>query len=63
MKMEDRVKVKVANEELLCSEGKCHESRFRMQGNDFFKEVHVLVLADCDMVLRVQWLRELGPIL
>lgn len=34
-----------------------------MQGHVFITDSYVLILAGCDMVLEVQWLRELGPIL
>lgn len=59
----EKVRVRVANGEQNVSEGKCAEMKFRLQGNMFSIEVHVLVLAGCNMVLVVQWLKELGPIL
>ncbi|KAF5470266.1 hypothetical protein F2P56_010790, partial [Juglans regia] len=42
IKGEESVNVKVANGELLTSEGRCPELRFRVQGNSFSTEVQVL---------------------
>lgn len=63
VKEDDRVNVKVANGELFTSEQSCLELKFKVQGINFSIEVQVLVLAGCDMVLGVKWLRELGTIL
>ncbi|KAF5481387.1 hypothetical protein F2P56_002043, partial [Juglans regia] len=59
----DKVKVRVASGELLSSVGRCKEVRVKIQGVIFVVDVHVLVLAGCDMVLGMQWLRELGTVL
>lgn len=59
----ERVKVKVPNGEEISSEVSCPKLKFKLQGVELMTEVHVLVLAGCDMVLGMQWLRELGPIL
>lgn len=59
----ETVKAKVANGEEISSEGRCPKLNFKLQRVEFVIEVHVLVLVGCNMVLRVHWLRELGPIL
>ncbi|XP_042946164.1 uncharacterized protein LOC122279545 [Carya illinoinensis] len=60
---EDKVRVKVANGELVDSEGKVKGVQVGIQGVEFLLDMYVLVLAGCDMVLGVQWLQGLGPIL
>jgi hypothetical protein len=56
------IKVKIANGEVLTSEGKC--IYVSVQGNIFCSEFFVLTLVGgCDVVLGVQWLRTLGPII
>lgn len=37
--------------------------RVKIQNKYFVVNVHVLLLAECDMVLGIQWLRELGSVL
>ncbi|KAF5447657.1 hypothetical protein F2P56_033191, partial [Juglans regia] len=59
----EKVRVRVANGEQVSSEGGCSDLRVKLQGNVFLIDAFVLVLAGCDMVLGVQWLRELGTIL
>lgn len=59
----EKVRVRVANEEQIVNEGKCVEMRFKVQEIVFSTEVHILVLARCDMVIRVQCLKKLGSIL
>ncbi|XP_042983164.1 uncharacterized protein LOC122312586 [Carya illinoinensis] len=60
---ERRVRVRVASGEQLLSEGESVQTRFNIQGISFVDNMHVLVLAGCDMVLGIQWLRGLGSIL
>ncbi|XP_042950056.1 uncharacterized protein LOC122282167 [Carya illinoinensis] len=60
---ERRVRVRVASGEQLLSEGESVQTRFNIQGISFVDNMHVLVLAGCNMVLGIQWLRGLGSIL
>lgn len=53
----DKVQVKVANEEVLASEGSCDKVKVSIQGRNFITDIYVLPLAGCDMVLGVYWLR------
>jgi hypothetical protein len=55
--------VRVANEDSLCSTGKCVDIPFHIQGNTYHTDFYVLNLGGCDIVLGVQWLNTLGPIL
>jgi hypothetical protein len=55
--------VKVANGQLMSSEGKCPVVSIRVQGNTFCTEFYILTLGDCDSVLGIQWLRTLGLII
>lgn len=59
LNVEENVKVRVANGEVIPSEGRCSGVKIKI----FSVEVHVLVLAGCDMDLEIQWLQELGAIL
>lgn len=56
----EKARVRVANGELLPSEGRCKRVKVKIQGFMITVDVHVLVLASCEMVLDIQWLRELG---
>lgn len=49
--------VKVANGQLMTSEGKCPAMSMKVQGNNFCTEFYVLTLGGCDLVLGIQWLR------
>lgn len=49
--------------DLVPSEGQCKGIKVTVQDTCFYINVFILVLASCDMVLGIQWLRELGPIL
>lgn len=60
--LEEMVK-KVASGELLPSEGKIEGVKVKIQNNLFSLDVRVLVLVGCDMVMRIQWLKELGSVL
>lgn len=55
--------MKVANKELLPNERKNEGVMVIIQNIVFLLNVHVLVLAICNMVLSIQWLRELGAVL
>lgn len=57
------IRVRVANGELLSSEGKSEDLKIQIQGNCFRTDTYVLSLAGCDMVLGIYWLRTLGQIL
>lgn len=59
----EKVKVKIASVELIPGERECNGVRVKIQGTTFRVEVHVFVLADCDTVPEIQWLRELGLVL
>ncbi|XP_041009343.1 uncharacterized protein LOC121253391 [Juglans microcarpa x Juglans regia] len=59
----DTVRVKVANGELVDSEGKVKGVHVGIQWAMFVLDMYVLVLVGCDMVLGVHWLQGLGPIL
>lgn len=59
----EKITVKVANGDKLQSEGKCTPVTVKVQGKKLSTNFYVLTLGGCDMVLRVQWLRTLGPIL
>lgn len=48
-----KVKMRVANGELIPSEGKCNEVRVKIQRITFRVDVHILVLVGCDMVLGI----------
>ena len=40
----------------------CKKFNWRLQGNDFYTDVLLILLGSCDMVLGVQWLSTLGTI-
>lgn len=52
-----RVKVKVANYELLLSEGRCKAINVKMKGVMISIDVHVSALEGYDIVLSIQWSR------
>ena len=54
--------VKVANGEVLRTQGACHEVNLKIQGQDLQVDLNVLSLGDCDVVLGTQWLYTLRPI-
>ena len=54
--------VKVANGEVLRTQGACHEVNLRIQGQELQIDLNVLSLGDCDVVLGTQWLCTIGPI-
>ncbi|XP_042950090.1 uncharacterized protein LOC122282205 [Carya illinoinensis] len=62
-KNQEPVKVRVANGEVIVSEGSCKGVKVVIQGTTFLLELQVLVLAGCDMVLGIKWLQELGKVL
>lgn len=58
------MKVRVFNGEIIRSEGRCSGVKVAIQVTVYFSlELQVLVLAGCDMVLGIKWLRELGKVL
>jgi hypothetical protein len=57
------IAVKVANGQLMSSDGTCPTVSIRVQRNNFCTEFYVLTLGGCDLVLGIQWLRTLGPII
>lgn len=63
LNMEEKVKLRVANGEVIPSEGRCSGVKVKIQDTLFFLEAHVLVLAECNTVLRIQWFQEIGSIL
>jgi hypothetical protein len=60
---QDEIRVQVANGEELTSPGRCKDVDVKMQGFLFRTELFDLLLAGCDVVLGIHWLRTLGPIL
>uniref|UniRef100_A0A6N2JVX6 Chromo domain-containing protein n=1 Tax=Salix viminalis TaxID=40686 RepID=A0A6N2JVX6_SALVM len=62
-KSTEGLQVKVANGDILLSEGKCSNIPFIMQGHTYHTDFYIITLGGCDVVLSVQWLSTLGPIL
>ena len=56
------LEVKVANRDLIRTNGECKDLMLKMQGNNFLVNLHVLTLGGCDVVLGTQWLCTLGLI-
>jgi hypothetical protein len=59
---EQRIRVRVANGELVVSEGNCLNVQIQLSGFFFLIDTYVISLAGCDMVLGIQWLVTLGSI-
>lgn len=59
----DKVKVRIANGDHVDSNGKVLGVNVNIQGFNFKVDIYILVLVGCDMVLGVQWLKNLGAIL
>jgi hypothetical protein len=59
---EKQIRVRVANGELVVSEGQCLQVLVQLSGFSFLTDTHVMPLAGCDMVLGIQWLVTLGSI-
>lgn len=57
------MQVRIANGDMVSSEGKCNTATIQIQGTDFVTNLFTLELKCCDIVLGVQWLLSLGPIL
>lgn len=55
------IKVTVADGNQLLSKAKCQEFQWEVQGNKFQTEMRLLSLGGCDVVLGVQWLKEISP--
>lgn len=53
--------VRVANGEMITSEGKCSQVPIKLQGHVFPVDFLLLPLVGCDAVLGVQWLKNIGP--
>jgi hypothetical protein len=60
---DSRLAVKVANGQIVHTEGYSPALPVKVQGTNFSAEFYLLPLRGCDMVLGVHWLRSLGPIL
>lgn len=58
-----RLSVRIANGDLLQSEGYCSNVRTKLQGTKINHSFYVLSLGGCDIVLGVSWLMTLGPII
>lgn len=54
--------VRVANGDVVKSEGYYEAIPIKIQGNLFSSPRYILKLGGCDLVLRVNWLATLGPI-
>ena len=56
------LEVKVANGDLIKTQGVCQEVPILLQGHEFLVHLHVLLMGGCDLVLGTQWLGTLGVI-
>ena len=54
------LEVIVANGDLIRINGKCRDLLLKMQGNEFYVNLHMLTLGGCDVVLGTQRLCTLG---
>ena len=54
--------MKVANGDMLKTQGACHDVNLKIQGQDFQVDLNVLSLGDYVVVLGTQWLYTLGLI-
>ncbi|XP_026378286.1 uncharacterized protein LOC113272700 [Papaver somniferum] len=54
--------VALADGNKLVSNAKCPGFQWKMQGHSFKFDLRVLALGGCDMVLGVDWMRELSPV-
>ncbi|XP_040996213.1 uncharacterized protein LOC121242414 [Juglans microcarpa x Juglans regia] len=59
----DTAVVRIANGDMVASDGKCSNVALHIQGTTFVSDLLTLNLGGCDIVLEVQWLLSLGPIL
>lgn len=57
------IPIKVANGDVLTSQGKCTSVAMQIQGTSFTTYFFTLSLGGCDVVLGVQWLLSLCPVL
>jgi hypothetical protein len=57
------LQVTIANGDRVASAGVCPNIKFFIDSEEFVLDLFVIPLAGYEMVLRVQWLRTLGPIL
>ncbi|KAH9733790.1 hypothetical protein KPL71_017135 [Citrus sinensis] len=55
--------VSVADGTKIISDAICRQLKWNMQGEEFRVDLRLLPLGECDMVLGIQWLVELGPVL
>ena len=56
------LEVKVANGDLIKTQGVCEKVLIWLQGHKFLVHLHVLPMGGCDLVLGTQWLGTLGVI-
>ena len=56
------LEVKVANGDLIKTQGVCEEVPILLLGHEFLVHLHVLLMGGCDLVLGTQWLGTLGVI-
>ena len=56
------LEVKVANGDVIKTQGVCEEVPIWLQGHKFVVHLHVLPMGGCDLVLGTQWLGTLGVI-
>ena len=59
---DQRIRVRVANWELVVNEGNCLKVLVQLSGFSFLTDTHLISLAGCNMVLGIQWLVTLGSI-
>ncbi|XP_042965413.1 uncharacterized protein LOC122299304 [Carya illinoinensis] len=58
-----QLKVRIANGDIIQTEGYCSRVRTNLQGTQINPSFYVLSLGGCDIVLGVSWLMTLGPII
>jgi hypothetical protein len=59
---QDGIRVQIANGQEVANPGHSRAVEVKLQGVVFRTDLFILPLAGCDVVLRIQWLRTLGPI-
>ena len=56
------LEVKIANGDLIKTQGVCEEVPILLLGHEFLVHLHVLPMGGCDLVLGTQWLGTFGVI-
>lgn len=55
--------VMVANGAKMVTDTKCDALKFSLQGEEFLKDMRLLEVQGCDMILGIDWLTSLGPMM